>query len=298
MSPEQLGQPHELLLTPRFPTIRGSFRVSFISATERVVYDLIEFEIAGKQFGISGEQRVVELSSTSTHVPFQMQLKFGLDDAAYSFEVETRFSGHDILDVQKIFRALRMLKAGATLELFDLKQQRTVGPINVELTSISEGRDEFERLTDQLAEVSLAFGQKLVAPDIIDKKDLETLAFLIEVCRHGELKGGSVENLAAKLVRSAEPSDVALGPLAGEFMIGLENANYPVQQLLGAQISVGPWRTIIEKASVLDFQDLKNRYDSLTPGESMPVRFIGSGPVRQVFHRFYKGEPLAPLVAI
>ena len=71
-----------------------------------------------------------------------------------------------------------------------------------------------------------------------------------------------------------------------------------MQQLLGAQISLGPSRTIIEKASLIDFEEMKSRYEALSPGESMPVRFSSSGSVRQIFHRFYKGEPLAPLVAV
>jgi hypothetical protein len=290
-SPEQLGQPYELLLTPKFRRIRESFRVTFMSGPERVVYDLIEFDISGKP-------QEIELRSTSKHVPFHMQLSFGLDGTALNFEAQTSFLGHDILEVQRLFKALRMLRAGGKLELFDLKRQQLIGPFPIELTSVSEEREVFEELTDQLAEVARAFGQRLIAPDIINKKDLETLAFLLEVSRCGEIVGGAVQDLTAKLVRREEPPDTVLGPLAGEFMIGLENENYPVQYLLGAQISVGPSHTIIEKASFVDFEGVKSRYEALSPGESMPVRFNSSGSVRQIFHRFYKGEPLAPLVAV
>src|ERR1022692_354865 len=48
-TPEQLEQPHELLLVPQFRTIRESFRVSFISGAQRVTYDLIEFDITARQ---------------------------------------------------------------------------------------------------------------------------------------------------------------------------------------------------------------------------------------------------------
>jgi hypothetical protein len=290
-SPEQQRQPYELLLTPKFRKIRESFRVSFMCGPDRIVYDLIEFDITGKP-------QEVEFKSASEHVPFHMHLNFGLDGAARNFDAETSFLGHDILEVQKFFNALKILRAGGKLELFDLKRQQQIGPFPIELTSVSEEREVFEELTDQLAEVARAFGQRLIAPDVINKKDLEILAFLLEVSRRGEIVGATVQDLAAKLVRREEPPDSVLGPLAGEFMIGLENENYPVQQLLGAQISVGPSRTIIEKASFIDFEEVKSRYEALSPGESMPVRFNSSGSVRQIFHRFYKGEPLASLVAV
>lgn len=297
-SPEELEHPYGLVLTPKFPKIQESFRVSFVTGNQRVVYDLIEFDITGRQLDIGGKQRVVELSSTSKHVPFHMHLEFGLDGGGCDFEMGTRFLGHDILDVQKFFEALRVLRAGGELELFDLKGGKLLGPIRVELTSLGKEREQFEQLTDHLAEVARAFGTRLIAPDIISKKDLEALALLLEVCRHGEITGGTVKNLTAKLVRREGPTDAILGPLAGEFMIGLENDNYPVQRLLGAEISVGPWQTVIEKASFSDFEDVKTRYEALSPGEEMPVSFNSSGSVRQVFHRFYKGEPLAPLTPV
>jgi hypothetical protein len=48
-------------------------------------------------------------------------------------------------------------------------------------------------------------------------------------------------------------------------MVGLENDNYPVQHLLGAQILVGPWRMIIEKASFSDFEEVKKNTRLLAP---------------------------------
>ncbi len=290
-SPEQLKQPHALLLTPKFRTVLESFRVSFTSGPEHIVYDLIEFKISGKP-------QEIEFTSTSSHVPFHMHLTFELDGAALNFEAESSFLGHNILEIEKFFKTLRILRAGGKLELFDLKRQKSIGPFPIELTSVSEEREVFEELTGQLAEIARAFGQRLIAPEIVSKKDLETLAFLLEVSRHGEIVGGTATDLTAKLVRREESPDSVLGPLAGEFMIGLENENYPVQQLLGAQISVGPSRTIIEKASFIDFEEVKSRYEALSPGESMPVRFNSSGPIRQIFHRFYKGEPLALLVPV
>jgi hypothetical protein len=286
------------VLTPKFPKIQESFRVSFGTGPERVVYDLIEFDITGRQLDLDGKRRVVELSSTSRHVPFQILLKFELDGGTSDFEVKTRIRGHDILDVQKFFESMRALRTGGELELFDLRRGKSLGPIRIDLTPPSKEREQFEELTDRLVEVSKAFGMQFIAPDIINKKDLETLAFLLEVCRHGEITGGTVNNITAKLVRREGPTDVVLGPLAGEFMIGLENDNYPVRRLLSAEISVGPWQTIIEKASFSNFEDVKTRYEALSPGEAMPVSFNSSGSVRQVFHRFYKGEPLAPLVPV
>jgi hypothetical protein len=107
------------------------------------VYDAIEFDVTGKQ-------REVEFNSTSKHVPFQMQFNFGLDRTASNFEVATRFSGYDILAVQKFFRAFRILRAGGELELFDLKRQQSLGQMRIELSPVNEEREQFEELTDRL----------------------------------------------------------------------------------------------------------------------------------------------------
>ena len=182
----------------------------FTSGPEHVVYDLIEFKITGKP-------QEIEFRSTSNHVPLRMHLTFGLDGTALNFEAESSFLGHDILEVQKFFRTLRILRAGGKLELFDLKRQKSIGPFPIELTSANQEREAFEELTDQFAEVARAFGQRLIAPAIINKKDLETLAFLLEVSCRGEIVGAMAQDLTAKLVRREEPPDSVLGPLVGEF---------------------------------------------------------------------------------
>jgi hypothetical protein len=295
-SPEQLAQPYEMLLTPKSPIARLSFRVSFGSGVERVVYDLIEFDATARQLDMAGNGLVVELTSASQHVPFQVHLVLGLDGTGCGFEMGTRFSGCDILEAQKFFRAMRALAASGELDLFELKTGKSIGPIHVEFTSVSEDREPFEKLTDDLAEVAKAFGQQLIAPDVINKEDIEMLPFLLEVCRRGEVVGGQAGNVTARLVRKEEPPEAALAPISGEFAIGLENDTYPLQHLLGAQIQVGPSRTIIERARLRNFERVGAEYAALSPGESIQVAFDTDGPVRQIFHRFYKGEPLGPLI--
>jgi hypothetical protein len=286
--PEQRAQLPRLLVKPKFPTVRESFRVTFMRNQDRVVYDLVEFELAQKLQG-------VEFSSTSDHIPFRMWLRLGADDGGNNFDMESRFLGRDIFEIQKFFKALRMLRAGGEVELFDLKKQTTVGPLSVEMGSPVEYLDEFEQLTDYLAEVARAFGQSLVAPEVIEKQELEALAFLLEVARRGEITGGTVENLTAKLVRGDGPVDQILASLGGELTIRLDNDSYS-QRLLGAQISVGAWSTIVENATLCELEEVKKKYAALAPGESMPVTFNPGGSVRQIFHKFYKGEPLAASV--
>jgi hypothetical protein len=121
---------------------------------------------------------------------------------------------------------------------------------------------------------------------------------LLEVCRRGEITGGTVGDITATLVRYEGPADAVLGALSGEFTIGVESDDYPVQHFMGAQISPGPCRVIVENTSFSDFEEVKRKYEALGIGESMPVRFSSSDSVRQIFLRFYKGEPLAPLVRI
>jgi hypothetical protein len=173
-----------------------------------------------------------------------------------------------------------------------------LGPITVELTSISENRESLEQVTDALAEVSRAFGQKLMAPEVIDKKDLDVLSFLLQVSRTGEVMGATVHNLTASLVRREEPPDAVLAPVAGDIMVGLENETYPLQHLLDADIQLGPNRAIIEHATIRDFERVKKEYAALQIGETMPIAFDCAGPVRQVFYSFYKGPPLDPLIQI
>ena len=291
MPPDQVGPPAKLLVTPTFLKTRESFRVSFLSGNDHVVYDLIEFDVTRKQ-------RELHFASVSEHIPFQMLLSVRLDGTASNFEVTSRFYGYDILEVQKFFKAFRLIKVGGELSLFDLKTQKAMGPMPVELTSTTEDPGELERLTDQFAEVATSFGQRLRTPEVINEKDLETLALLLEVSRRGEITGATVENLKANLVRCEGSTDRVFELLKGDFTIGLESENYPVQSLLGAQISVGAWRTIIEKASLLDFENVKKKYEVLEPGQSIPVKFTCNGSVRQIFTRFYKGEAPYPTVTL
>lgn len=296
MSPELLQQPFGLLLTPRFPKAHESFRVSFEKDDDRIVYDLIEFDMTGRHFGVDGMQKVVELASTSTHVPFRMNLSFSLDDLSASFELRTGFSGYDVLDVEKCLNAIRVLKSGGSVDLFDLKRGKSIGAVNAQVSSLGDSEGDFERITHDLAEISKAFGQRFIAPDVITKRDLETLAFLLEVCRRGEIAGGTVENFTGSLVRDERPLGAVLERLADEFMVGVENDSYPIQSLLGNQISVGPCRLIIERASLQEFEEVKKRYEALSLGESMRVAINPGGPIRRIFLRFYRGEPLPPLV--
>ena len=297
MTAEEIEQLHELVLTPRFPKVRKSLRVSFVNRTGQIVYDLIEFDITAKQLGVQGGRRVLELISTSKHIPFQIDLSLDLEGGNSSnFVVTTRFAGHDILEVQKFFRAMKVIRPAGDLELYDLKQSKALGVIHLALDPISEERKAFEGLTDKLAEISTAFGQRLIAPEVIDNEDLRTLAFLLEVSRQGEIAGGTVTNLTAKLVKGAHPAEAIFGPLSGEFTIGLENQDYPVQHFLGRPISIGPYRIIIERATLIDLEEVKSRYQTLPVGQAVPIGFESIGSVRQVFLRFYRGEPLTPLV--
>jgi len=296
LSPEQLKQPFGMVLSPRFPKVRGSFRVTFESRVKKVVYDLIEFDVTGKQFGENGEHREAEMSSTSSHIPFHMNVKLVMDDATASFNLETKFRGHDILEIEKCLDALAALKDGGTIELYDLKQGKSLGAVASQLNTLSEKDGQFEQITRDLAEVARAYGVKFIAPEVIRKKDLDTLAFLLEVCRTGELQGGTVQNLRATLVRRDEPVESVFGPISGEFMIGVENDSYPPQLLLGTQVTIGPYRMVIERASLCDLDDTRKKYAALKPGGSIPVRFLSTASVRQYFPKFYKGEPLPPIV--
>ncbi len=298
MSPDQLQQPFEIVLSPKFPKLRGSFRVTFENSTRKVVYDLIEFDVTARQFGENGEHREVEMISTSTHVPFHMNVKYVMDDATASFSLETKFLGHDILEVGKCLDALAILKSDGGIGLFDLKQGKSFPAIVGQLNTLGEGGGQFEQITRNLAEVARALGVQFIAPEVIGRKDLETMAFLLEVCRTGEIQGGTVQTLSATLVRRDQPAESIFSPISGEFMIGVENDNYPPQHVLGTQIMVGPCRMVIERATLCDLEETKKKYAALNPGESIPVKFVSTGPVRQIFPKFYKGEPLAPLVPV
>ncbi|MFZ3343414.1 MAG: hypothetical protein WA609_11155 [Terriglobales bacterium] len=298
LSPEQLQQPFGLVLSPRFPKACGSFRVTFENSVKKVVYDLIEFDVTAKQFGENGEHRVLEMSSTSPYVPFQMNARFGIDDLSASFNLQKKFRGHEILEVEKFLDAMAVLKGGGAIELFDLKQAKAARTTGAHLNTSSEKEGQFEQITRDLAEVARAFAVRLIVPEAIGKKDLETMSFLLEVCRSGEIQGGTITSLTATLVRRDESVESVFGPISGEFMIGVENDSYPPQQLLGTQVTVGPCRMVIERASLCDLDDTKKKYAALKPGESTPVRFLSTGSVRQIFLKFHKGEPLAPLVPV
>ena len=166
------------------------------------------------------------------------------------------------------------------------------------LTSISDDWWTNERFNSHLVEIATVFGESLTIPEVITNTDLETMAFLLEVCRHGEVKGGTVNNLTANLVKSDKPDEEPFAPLSGEFMVGLVNDEYPPQRLLGTDVSVGPCRIIIERAMLVDLDETKDKYRALEPGESLTVSFRTIGPVRQVFPRFYKGEQMFPLSEI
>lgn len=297
MPPEQLQRPFGLVLTLRNPKVHESFRVTFENTGRKVIYDLIEFDIAAKEFGDDGRHHAVEFTSTSSHVPFDVSMKFSLDDLTASFTLETKFRGRDILEVEKCLDGLAALKDSGGIELFDLRRGQSLGAVKAELNTFCSDGWKFEQIARDLAEVARAFSVQFTAPDVISKTDLDTMALLLEVCRNGEILGGTVNDLTAKLVRRDEPLESILGPISGEFMIGLENDTYPPQQLLGKQVIVGPCRIVIERASLCDLEETRKTYTALNPGESMPVRFVASGPVRQIFPRFYK-EPLAPLVPV
>ncbi|HUB02254.1 MAG TPA: hypothetical protein VL983_06195 [Terriglobales bacterium] len=298
MSPDQLQRPFGLVLSPKFPKVRGSFRVTFENRPKKVVYDLIEFDVTAKQLGANGEDREFRLTSTSSHVPFHLNMTLGTDAGTASFNLKTDFLGHDILEIEKCLDAIALLKDSGTIELFDLKQGKSVCAMGAQINTLGESGGQFEQITRDLAELARAFGVRFIAPEMITRKDQDSMALLLEICRTGEIQGGTVTNLTATLVRRDEPAESVLRPISGEFVIGFDNDSCPPQQLLGTAVTVGPCRTIIERASLCDFEEVKKKYATLNPGESLPVRFLSPGPVRQIFPKFYKGEPLAPLVTV
>lgn len=292
MPPEPIGSITQLRIEPILPTVTASLRVGFASRDERVVYDLVEFLVTKRN-------KCFEFNSTSAHVPFQMHLKLGPTNNDASFEITPKFIGSRVLEVQKFLAAINVLRCGGEIELFDLKQQVSLGSIGAALNPPNEEQRAFEKLVEELSEVATAFGQPFfLVSDLIGQDDLEALAFLIEVCRHGETEAGTAEGLTATLVRREEPVANVLDLISGEFVIGLENDNYPAIKLLSVDVPVGPCRLLIDKTRVKDFERVKTQYQSLTVGDSMPVRFESTGSVRQIFPKFYKGEPLVPFVEL
>lgn len=262
--PDQFASIAELRVTPKFPTAPVSLRISFVREKDRVVYDLIDFTVTMRR-------DVFEFTSTSSHVPFRMKITLEPNSRSGKLGMAPEFNGREVRELDKLFDALKLLRAdgGAEVELFDLRQQISLGSVHLELGPADEEQLEFERLIGELAEVATAFQQRFVVSDVIGQEDLQALAFLIDVCREGEVLGGLEDGLTATLVRRDEPAKNVLDLLAGEFVVGLENDNYPPVKLLGVDVPVGPCRLIIERTRVSDLEALRSNYGALAVGESI-----------------------------
>jgi len=148
-----------------------SLRLTFSSSSEQVRYELVQFRISG-----AGTEQM-EIESIS---PLPFVLSFALPFAEGkegSFSVQERFEGADVRTVSKAIRAISLLRAGGTVELFALEVEKPLGTLSV-TTSTTEQRERWEEVILDAARVSETYNVNLRVPTRITVDDLRALTLL------------------------------------------------------------------------------------------------------------------------
>ena len=186
---------------------------------------------------------MLEIRSCAPPLPFRLVLGIRASTPS-GFKVAFQFAGHEIRKVRQAFRAVRALRAGGALELYDLDGDRRVGTLRSGTCSIpTTASDEAQDLLiEALHDTATKLRIEIVWPEDFSKEDFDSALWLAAAVRTGTVQYPSSQ-LTLTMPESEAPA-IETAVRAGN-AVRLNTAQAPpFSHLFGQQIDLGPHELI------------------------------------------------------
>ena len=261
---------------------RLRLRVTLSSAASSVEFPLIEFRAARvgtEEAELIGESRRhgLRLSIVAAREP--------------QFTLTYSPAGRSVRDLLRTVDALTIVKKGASLELFDLEEERILlsGTLNAE--EPNQSFEPIQEFTHSVAEIASAFGVDLKFPEEPSEQDEDSMELLLRIIRDGRIEK-SGDSATANLIKDIAFETDVLAQIGKRIAVHLDNEHLvPMPVLFGVPINTGPCSVLISAAEVADGEEFRRAYIAAAQGEPVPMRFWIKSPVVITFARFPASAP-------
>jgi len=257
-----LGQ--KLVIVPSTRAMKAvPVRVTFRGEPDTVQFPYLQMR------GERGGTDEVSIVLGGQNVPFLLRVILPLHEpGSASLRVEPHIIGAEVHKVQKYANTLRALHEGCVIEVFNLETDSLVLSGNCKLEAPTEKQDCWFRMVDGVATVAAFFGLTVKWPMAPSEHDAELLAYLkcfIEGTPIG--KGASFTSTLRKTRENAGVFE-GLTPIVKSLL----QKEDPII-FFGTPIKDRALFLFIEKARIVDFEDVRDRFRRATPGEDIKIRY-------------------------
>lgn len=264
--PQKQASAWKLVLMPPSSGKRKtlSLRVTFSSGTEQVCYELVQFRIS------SAGTDQAEIESISP-LPFVLSFALPLIGGGEgTFTVKDRFTGADVRAVSKAIRAVSLLRAGGTVELYALEVEKSLGTLSV-TASMTEEREKWEDVILDAARICEIYKVDLRVPERITANDLRALALLLAIAQGEPLP---FDGFNAQLVKSPENENTLPSTIDQTLQIIAQFPQInPPPVVFGTAVNTGPISIHAARANIENPKDFLDRFENAKYGEGVPIRF-------------------------
>jgi hypothetical protein len=255
---------------------RLHFRLTFRQGSDVEQFPYVEFE------KIKVGSDLLEIRSCAPPLPFRLVLGLRANTPC-RFNVSSQFIGHDIRKVRQAFRAIRTLRAGGDLRLYDLDGDRPMGTLRSGSSAIpkTESDDAQELLIEALHDTANKLRIKIIWPANFSRSDFDNTLWLAAAVRTG-----TVQYPASELTLTMPESEAPLieGAVRAGNAVRLNTAQAPpFSHLFGQQIDLGPHELIFMAA---DFEPVSAGEDE-TGQRNVTVRLPLGKPVVFFFEKLW-----------
>lgn len=274
--PSAIPSNRRLVIGPSAEIRKALFRwkLTFRFGGESLSYDLVEFKVL--RLGT----KEIELKSTS-QIPFELSLVIRPDGTPTDFSTKASYQGFEISKVWKASKALRMIKNGGAIEIYNLELDAPGGILQLEKID-STAEDWLDVFVDALYEISKACGQSVSFGEHIRREDLENVLLLQAIVR-GETVQIQTDWITLPLTKWEQYRKLSAAvDMAGGITL-TEPQGRITKPVFGTNFDIGPCRIHVVPTK-LDEVLREQDFD----GREIPVRVLTS---QSIVFEFPKWDP-------
>jgi hypothetical protein len=249
-------------------------RLSFQGTEEKVVYELMEFQVTRAGTG------EVEISTENKDLPFQISFVFAVPLALGSdvgVNIKKQFVGKDAMLARKALAAFDILRTGCRLELFSLQQEKKFGVLALPPVEfdIPTGMSAW---VNRIARISEHFGVPIRLPEPRDvrEEDFKSLIFLDALASGEDV---SIDDIGIRLVKSEQNLDVFPNVVRQRASLAVVH-DYAKFPLFGNEFRVGRFAIQLGKAEFNNPEQALLDFGKASVGEVVPLSIHPLGPAR------------------
>jgi hypothetical protein len=219
------------------------FRLTFRQGSDVEQFPYVEFE----KTRVGSD--LLEIRSCAPPIPIKLIL--GLRSSIPSrFNVTFQFSGHDVRRVCQAFRAVRALREGGALELYDLDSDKPLGTLRCDPNANPKtDRDEMlELFIEALHDIAIRLRKKMVWPPEFTEEDFSNALWLAAAVRTGTVH--YPPSVLTLTMPEVEAPVIEKAVRDGNVVRLNTTQAPPFSSLFGQQIDLGPHQLMFMAADV------------------------------------------------